>query len=341
MPFRKAEKSGFKIRLAICGPTGSGKTKSALRIAQAIGGPIGVIDSERKSSLRYADEFDFAVDAFEEDSDFAPLTFVRKIQEGENLFNVLIVDGISPAWAGKGGALELVDQAVIRGKGNKFTAWRDVTPQHNALVDAMLACKCHLIVTMRMKMEYVMEDGDRGKKNIKKVGLGIIQRDGIEYEFDVVGEMDQEHHLFFTKTRCSALDGKIFHLPGPEVAAILCEWAGVTPGVVNPGVSPLPSEADAPEDFPTLQESPPLSSPPEDSELTVQYLINRIPEGLTKLGVPKDGLAEAVEAASLVIMRKWDVPNIEQIPDSAAQELRTFMCGEMIDRLHDFIPEAA
>jgi len=340
MPFRKAEKTGFKIRLAICGPTGSGKTKTALKIAKAIGGPIGVIDAERESSLRYADEFDFDIDSFEADSDFSPLTFTRKIQEGGKLFNVLIVDGISPAWAGRGGALELVDKAVIKGKGNKFTAWRDVTPQHNALVDAMLQCECHLIVTMRMKMDYVIEDGEKGRKNVKKVGLAIIQRDGIEYEFDVVGEMDQEHHIFFTKTRCSELDGKVFHLPGEEVAAILLDWAGVVPGDKPIDAKPKPSRNAS--STSTTQEPPPSSSQPaDDQELTVQFLLNRLPAGLAQIGVPANDIPEAVEAASLLMREKWEVDEVDDIPDTEAANLRLFMRGEMKERLKSFVPEAA
>lgn len=92
---------------------------------------------------------------------------------------------------GKNGALELVHQAALRSKsGNKFTAWREVTPLHNALVDAMVQANLHLIVTMRAKTEHIIETDDRGRQVPRKIGVAPIQRDGLEFEFDVVADMD-------------------------------------------------------------------------------------------------------------------------------------------------------
>ena len=84
-------------------------------------------------------------------------------------YDVLIIDSLSHAWMGKDGALELVDKAAKRNPaGNAFAAWRDVTPLHNQLVDALLAAPLHLIVTLRSKMEYVQEKDERGKTVIRK-----------------------------------------------------------------------------------------------------------------------------------------------------------------------------
>ena len=47
--------------------------------------------------------------------------------------------------------------AKREGKSNNFTAWRDVTPKHNKLVDAVVSSKCHVIATMRSKMESTVE----------------------------------------------------------------------------------------------------------------------------------------------------------------------------------------
>ena len=134
-------------------------------------------------------------------------------------------------WAGKGGALELVDDAARRMKSNNtFAPWRDVTPLHHRLLDALLGTDGHLIATLRMKMDYVQDQDEKGRTCIRKVGLQAIQREGIEYEFDVVGEMDPDHVLTITKSRCPSLADRVFPSPDGEVAAELKEWLqGVSP----------------------------------------------------------------------------------------------------------------
>src|SRR5262249_26069414 len=138
--------------------------------------------------------------------------------------DALVIDSLSHAWMGKDGALEQVDRAAKRSSGNSFAAWRDVTPMHNRLVDAMLSCRCHLIVTMRSKTEWVLEDDARGKKVPRKVGMAPIQRDGVEYEFDVVGDFDIHHTLTISKSRCSELDGAVIEKPGRDLARTLKRW---------------------------------------------------------------------------------------------------------------------
>ena len=39
---------------------------------------------------------------------------------------------------------------------------------------------------MRTKQDYVLEADERGKQKPVKIGMNPIQRDGFEYEFDVV-----------------------------------------------------------------------------------------------------------------------------------------------------------
>jgi hypothetical protein len=55
-------------------------------------------------------------------------------------------------------------------------------------------------------------------------------RDGIEYEFDVCGDMDQENTLVITKSRCPKLAGGVFPKPGKELAGVFKEWLGGVPG---------------------------------------------------------------------------------------------------------------
>ncbi len=221
--FKKATKKQAKLRLAFVGPAGSGKTYSALEVASHLGGRIAVLDTERGSASKYAGIFQF--DALEPES-FSPDTYVEAIKAAEGAgYDVLVIDSLSHAWMGKDGALELVDQAAKRSKsGNSFAAWREVTPKHNALVDAMLGARLHIIATMRAKTEWVIVENDKGKKEPKKLGLAPIQRDGLEYEFDVVGDLDHDNSFVVSKSRCPALTGKVIHRPGTELAETLRAW---------------------------------------------------------------------------------------------------------------------
>ena len=243
LQFSRATKRKAKLRMALLGGAGSGKTFSALQIGRALVGPearIALMDTEHGSASKYADLWQF--DSVEP-SDFSVETYLQVIQAAEQGgYDLLILDSLSHAWAGKGGLLEFVDnQAKRNSSGNTFGAWRDATPKHNALVEAMIGAKCHLIVTMRVKMEYVQERDDRGKTTIRKVGLQPVQRDGLEYEFDVVGDLTAENELVITKTRCPALKGQVYPTPGENIAAPLRAW--LEGGAEAPAEPPKPSPA--------------------------------------------------------------------------------------------------
>lgn len=231
--FKKATLEQAFLRMAIIGPSGSGKTWTALLVACGLVPPnkrVACLDSEHGTAKKYSKRYDFDHDDLLQ---FSPDDYARAIVEAErDGFGAIVIDSLSHAWMGKGGALEQVDNHVSRDGGNKFAAWRHVTPKHNNLIETMLGCKMHLIVTMRSKTEYVVEEDDRGKKVPRKVGLAPIQRDGLEYEFDVVGEMNHEHDLAITKSRCEAIDGLVMRRPGEDLVEALSAWLleGAAPG---------------------------------------------------------------------------------------------------------------
>jgi hypothetical protein len=229
--FRKATKSTARLRMALVGPSGSGKTYSALAIATGLGSRIAVIDTEHGSASKYAGadrsgNVKFAFDVLELGT-FDPRGYIEAIQAAESEgYDVVIIDSLTHAWSGKGGALELVDKAAKKSRSNNtYTAWRDVTPLHNALVDAIIASRCHVIATMRSKVEYALEaDPNTGKMSPKKIGMAPIQREGMDYEFDVVCDMDLDHNLIVGKTRYQDIDGQIVNKPGRAFGKVLAEW---------------------------------------------------------------------------------------------------------------------
>lgn len=256
--FRPATKLKLKARIALDGPAGSGKSYTALRFAHTLAGPSGrvaVIDTEYRSASKYTGEapdgVPFAFDVCELEH-YAPSTYTNVIREaGKAGYDVLVIDSLSHAWDGTGGALDQVDRkAAASRSGNSFAAWRDVTPMHREMVETILACPAHVIVTMRSKMGYEMETDERGKVKPVKIGLKPIQREGVEYEFDVVGDMDLDHMLLVSKSRCSALDGARAVKPGAAFIQPLLTWLseGVeTPAIVptNPPAQPVAAETTA------------------------------------------------------------------------------------------------
>lgn len=221
--FKKATKTQSRARIALIGPSGSGKTMTALRLATGLGDKIALIDTERGSASKYAHRFDFCALDLET---FHPQNYIDAIHAAaEAGFEVLVIDSLSHAWAGPGGALELVDKAAKKSQsGNSYTAWRDVTPLHNALLDAILRAPLHIIATLRAKTEYAMEKDDRGKTVPRKIGLAPIFRDNSEYEFDIVADIDADHNMIISKSRCEALDGGMFNKAGEEVAEQIKAW---------------------------------------------------------------------------------------------------------------------
>lgn len=231
MAFVKATKKKSKARIALLGPSGAGKTYSALAIGKHLGKKIAVIDTERGSASKYAD--DVAVFDVCELASFEPQKYIDKLKEAAaEGYDVVVVDSLSHAWMGTGG---IIDQKDKKG-GNGFDAWRTLTPQHNALVEAILSYPGHVVATMRSKMEYVQEkDGKTGKTVIRKVGMAPVQREGMEYEFDVIGELDVDHTLHITKSRCAALADQAIRKPGADLAKQLLDW--LDQGVERPTVA--------------------------------------------------------------------------------------------------------
>ena len=208
--FRKATVRNRKFRAAIMGTAGSGKSLTSLILASTLGKRIALIDTEHGSAEMYAGTFDFDTLSLTE---YHPQKYIDAIREAaKEGYEVVIIDSLSHAWSGKGGALELVDQATARNKGSTFGAWRDVTPLQNKLVDAIIGCPAHLICTMRSKTEYQVES-DNGKTRVRKLGLAPVQRDGLEYEFDFLAEMDADHRMIVTKSRIPALADKVITKP--------------------------------------------------------------------------------------------------------------------------------
>ena len=213
--FQKATKTQLRLRLALSGASGSGKTFSALAIASQLGQSVAVIDSERGSASKYADRFSFDVCELKE---FHPSRYVEAIKAADSAgYDVIIIDSLSHAWFAE------LDMA-----GGNFSNWAKIKPLERALVDAMLSSSAHVIGTMRSKTEWIMTTttNKSGKETLMptKVGTAPMQAAGIEYEFDLAGELNSDHLLKISKSRCPELSNTTHLNPGRELAEMLLIW---------------------------------------------------------------------------------------------------------------------
>lgn len=260
--FQRATKKKAKLRITLDGPAGSGKTYSSLVLAKALGGKTALIDSEHASASKYASLFEF--DSAEL-AEFSLETYIKAIlAAGAAKYDNLIIDSLSHAWTGKGGALEQVDR-MGGNQGKGFTSgWRHVTPLHTRLIDTMLSFPGHLIVTMRTKMEYVLETDSKGKQVPRKVGMAPVQREGMEYEFDVVADLDLGGGVTIAKTRCPDLSGSaglLRHGDVPELGAKLKAW--LSDGADVPTPAPTPPQPTTEDLWSTAPPKPSNGAPSE------------------------------------------------------------------------------
>ncbi len=225
--FKKAERFLTNPTIAITGPTGSGKTFSALLlatgIAKAMGQPFAVIDTENGSASLYSEYFDF--DTMVITPPFTTEKYIQAINDAEKAgYCALIVDSITHAWAGEGGLLEQKAQLDARPNSNHWTNWNPIKAKDLKFRNAYLHSSIpFFIATMRSKMEYAQSE-NAGKKKVEKVGMAPVQSDGIEYEFSVVFDIAMNHEAEVSKDRTHLYDTtKIFQIT-EDTGKMLVQW---------------------------------------------------------------------------------------------------------------------
>jgi hypothetical protein len=227
LQFTPATRHEAKARVALIGPTGAGKTWTALEWATVLAGTegrIGVIDTENDSASLYSDTYRFQSAAWRPPYD--PAKLAAAIGDAARQFDVLIVDSLTHFWQGDGGVLDIVEQEGARTR-NQFAGWKKGTPLWRGILDALIFAPCHVVVTMRSKMDYVQQQGSDGRMKVEKMGMAPVARNDVEYEFTVVGELDQAHRLTVTKSRCSALADKVAPAhQARKLAEELAAWLG-------------------------------------------------------------------------------------------------------------------
>ncbi|MDX9929428.1 MAG: AAA family ATPase [Bacteroidales bacterium] len=227
MELQKAERKQAVIKMGLQGPSGSGKTYSALLLAYGLindWNKIAVIDSENHSADLYAHLGGYNV--LNITPPFSPEKYIEAISVCEKAgMGVIIIDSISHEWDGSGGIIDIHSNMM----GNSFTNWSKVTPRHNGFVNKILQSPCHIIATIRSKQDYILSERN-GKMVPEKIGLKGVTRDGMDYEFTIVLDIDLKHVATASKDR----SGLFMDKPGAVITEVtgkkIMEWcqSGVT-----------------------------------------------------------------------------------------------------------------
>lgn len=219
MNLRQSERKQAKIKLALQGSAGSGKTMSALLLAKGLTNSdlskVAIIDTENGSADLYAHLGNYNVLTLQ--PPFSPEKYIEAIEVCEKAgMKVIILDSISHCWDY---LLDFHSKLV----GNSFTNWNKVTPRQKSFVDKILQTKAHVVATLRTKTDYVLNQKD-GKFIPEKVGLKAIQRDGVDYEFTLVFDVDIKHFAICSKDRTGLFMGKPEFIINAATGRKILEW---------------------------------------------------------------------------------------------------------------------
>lgn len=240
--FSKATRRSSFLKLALAGPSGAGKTMSALRLARGLtDGPIAFLDTENNSASLYANHpmtddrdgrvYNMAFDVCAAAPPYQAERFSEIIAGAKAAnYEVLVIDSFSHVWE----AVLAFKAAIDAAGGNSYTNWNTAGKKFQGVVDMVRSIDMHVIVCMRSKMEYVLETNDKGKQAPRKVGLAPIVRDGTEYDFSTMFEIDMTNHARDTKGRLRHITGGEPIILTESVGAKLRDW-------INEGEAPIPA----------------------------------------------------------------------------------------------------
>jgi hypothetical protein len=321
MAFKQAERTQLYLRCALFGPSGSGKTMTALRIAKGIadkmGVPFAVIDTEARSASKYADRFSFMVDDLEGKTiDHYIASMNDCVKAG---YKVLVIDSLSHAWRELTEEVDRIAQAST--SKNTFSPWAKVNPKQKRFIDAILNFPGHIIATMRSNTEWVIGENKSGKSIPEKIGLKPEQGKGIEFEFDILLELDQKHQAAVTKDRTGKFQDETIDKPGEEFGTALYDWLSVGKAVSSPPETPAkPVKTGA------KSKSPDTTSLKEKGNKIVGE-IGQLINTAAKTGAPCFTEDEKEEARSIIRSTKLNEAGIQDL-----QALKEFLAEELEKR---------
>jgi len=219
MELRQSVRKNAKIKMALASPSGAGKTMSAILLAQGLTGnnlsKVAIIDTENGSADLYAHLGDYNVLSLT--PPFKPEKYIEAIDICIKAgMEVIILDSISHCW-------DYLIEFHSSMPGNSFTNWGKITPMQNKFINKILQSDAHFIATMRTKQDYVLNQKN-GKYVPEKVGLKVIQRDGVDYEFTLVFTLNINHQAKASKDRTGLYTDKPEFVITAETGRRIKDW---------------------------------------------------------------------------------------------------------------------
>ena len=217
---QEAVREKIAVKIALMGSSGSGKTFSALRLATGMidqmkkeniladtNGKILYANTEGPRGRYYASEFKY--DIVDLEPPYNPELFIDLVQYAvSEKYSILIIDSASAEWEGKGGCLELQQQA-----GGKYQDWKSISPRHQKFVDAIEHSPIHILCCLKAADKYEVDKDERGRVSVKKLGVGAKQREGMEYSFTTTFMLDRDSHM----AKCEKDNTHIFENEGSTI----------------------------------------------------------------------------------------------------------------------------
>jgi hypothetical protein len=241
--FAPAKRENVSVLIALAGASGSGKTFSALRLAQGLspGGKIAFIDTEARRGLHYAEEFQFVHADMR--PPFTPARFIEAIRAAEATgAQVVVIDSFSMEYDGEGGIIDWADRLAsdgVKSPGN----WKEPKLAHKKMMNALLQCQASVIFCLRAD-EKIEISREGGKTVVRPLGWMPICEKRFLYEmtasftltpdrpgiphFDLPHKLQRQHRAMFADTAPIS----------EESGRLLAEWAA---GGSAAPASPAPS----------------------------------------------------------------------------------------------------
>jgi hypothetical protein len=222
-----AVKTVKPLKVLSYGPTYSGKTLSSLYLA------VGLVMKIRNCTEAEAYKHIVLIDTefgrgalynkiglynyLKIDPPYYTEKLVDLIEQlnGMEQVDVIIADSLTHFWVKEGGIL---DQKAAKDKlgGNSYTNWQDFTAKFNKMVDTILASPKHIFATARAKTDTALVTGENGKATPKSYGLKPELRDNVEYDFDIVFNIDKQTHNLIVDKGVPGLK-PLYEIATPEI----------------------------------------------------------------------------------------------------------------------------
>lgn len=232
--FKPAEVTSAYLKMGLLGFQGSGKTKTAAKVA------IGLVQHMRKLGVPYADKPALFLDT-ETGSDWVIPDFkaagielqaaktrafsdlLEAPGEAERNGSVLIIDSITHFW-------KELTESYMRKKNRtrlQFEDWGYLKTEWGKFTDRYVNSSAHIILAGRAGFEYdYSTDEESGKKNLEKTGVKMKAEGEMGYEPSLLVLMERHQDIqgnkvarvwrtaSVLKDRSTLLDGQEFEDPG-------------------------------------------------------------------------------------------------------------------------------